>query len=113
MKSMPVFFGFFFVLFDEIIVFLFLFFKLLGGFQFQRIGAQHRQNGAALVATDGIALVDVFLVHVDDTVTIRALDPVVDCHRQYPPEILLIAECAPPLQGESLDRTDYFEACVL
>src|ERR1700683_1055104 len=29
-----------------------------------------------------------------------------------PPEILLIAECPPPLQAESLYRTDYFRSCL-
>src|SRR5580658_9557674 len=43
----------------------FLFVHFLCRFQFQRIRTQHLQNGAALVATDGIALVDFFLVRVD------------------------------------------------
>src|ERR1700683_2933543 len=72
----PVLLGFFFlfVLIEKYLVFVLL--DFVGGFQLQRIGGDHLQNRAALIATDGIALIYLFCVHINRAVAYRA------CHHK-------------------------------
>src|SRR5215469_17357881 len=97
---MPLLLGFLFFLFEEILV-LFIFFVFvgfLGRLKLERIGAQHLQIGPTLIATNRIALVDIVFVNIDHCVTNRALDMLLNCHRESS-KILLIAEYPAYLQA--------------
>src|ERR1035438_5585048 len=53
-------------------VFVFRLLQFLGGFQFERVGPDHLQVRSTLVATDGVAFVHIFFIHIDGPVAYRA-----------------------------------------
>ena len=91
---MPVFLGLLFFVFDEIFVlFLFFLFVLLSGFEFERIGTDHSQVRAALIATDRVAFVYVFFIHIDCAIANRTRH-----HRRFAPPKLLLYDSLDLLQ---------------
>src|SRR5437588_6578048 len=67
---LPVLFLFFFLIQELCVLFL----QRLGGFEFQWVLAQDFQGRAAFVTTQGVALVHIFLVHVDGALAYRTSD---------------------------------------
>jgi len=84
MRLLPFLVGFFFLVVLQKIVIVLVFIEIFRRLQFQRIGAYDSQVRATLIATNGVAFVDVFFVHIDQALAFRTSD------HQYPPEILLI-----------------------
>src|SRR5579872_7473024 len=101
------------VLHEGLIIFLF-FFLFFGRYQFQRFGTRDAQAGAALVATNRVALVDVFFVYIDHAVACRAFNPVIVDRHSIPPKILLINDTSPFWQAMLPARAVFFHfpACL-
>src|SRR5579883_2188535 len=70
----PVLIRLFFFLFQKLLVFFLVLFHFVRRLQFQRLGAHHLQIRAALIATDGVAFVDVFFIDVDLAIAHRAFN---------------------------------------
>src|ERR1035438_1022616 len=75
-RLLPVFvlfFLFFFVVLEEVVVFVFLF-QLFRRFHFQRTDPRYPQVRSTLVATDGVAFFDILCVHINRATAYRALE---------------------------------------
>src|SRR6185369_11034906 len=62
---LPILVGILLLFLNESILVFFLFVCFLRRFQFQRGGPDHFERRAALIATDGVAFIHLFLVHID------------------------------------------------
>src|SRR5579862_437034 len=70
----PVLVGIFLFFFQEPVLFFLVFFEIFGGFPFQRFGANDLQSRTTLITTDGVAFVDVFLIHINLSIANRTFD---------------------------------------
>src|SRR6266536_1632713 len=91
-KLPPVLFRLFLFLLHEAVLVLFVFIDLFGRFQLQRVRADDLQIRAALVATDRVAFVDIFFIHVDTTFAGRTSD-----HQIEPPEYFTVIRYLPAI----------------
>src|SRR5947207_13509678 len=85
-SSFPFFVRFFlFVFLEGLLVFVLVFIQFFNRRQFQRGGSHYLEGRAALIATDGVAFIYIFFIHIDSALTSRTCD-----HRQFLPQYTVI-----------------------